>query len=92
MLGSVRHATQDDLDRIAALLAELRGLTQLRERKPGNFWRESRAFVHFHEDAGNLYADVRLDHQFRRLKVTGVEEQASFLAQVRHALGPGRTE
>jgi hypothetical protein len=84
----VRHATQDDLDRIATLLAELRGLAQLRERKPGNFWRASRAFVHFHEDAGDLYADVRLDGQFKRLKVTGAQEQASFLSQVREALGP----
>jgi hypothetical protein len=83
MLGSVRHATQDDLDRIAVLLAELRGLPQLRERKPGDFWRGSRAFVHFHEDVGDLYADVRLDRQFQRLKITGPEEQASFLAQVR---------
>jgi hypothetical protein len=91
MLGSVRHATEDDLDRIAPLLAELRGLAQLRERKPGNFWRGSRAFVHFHEDAGDLYVDVRLDRQFQRLKVTGAEEQASFLSQVRQALGPGGT-
>jgi hypothetical protein len=86
MLGSVRHATQDDLDRIAALLAGLRGLGPLRERKPGNFWRGSRAFVHFHEDAGDLYADVRLGSKFQRLKITSAEEQASFLSQVRQAL------
>ncbi|MGI9005495.1 MAG: hypothetical protein ACR2FU_04720 [Streptosporangiaceae bacterium] len=87
----MRHATQDDLDRIEALLAELRGLPELRERKPGNFGRGSRAFVHFHEDAGDLYADVRLDGAFRRLKVTTPGEQASFLAQARQALGTGES-
>ena len=86
----MRHATRDDLDRIEEVLKELRRLPQLRERKSGNFWRGSRAFVHFHEDAGDLYADVRLDGRFQRTKVTTAEEQAGFLSQVREALGPGR--
>ncbi len=86
MLGYVRHATQDDLDRLGELLAELRGLPRLRERKPGNFSRGSRAFFHFHEDAGDLYVDVRLGASFERMKVTSRDEQAEFLAQVRRAL------
>jgi hypothetical protein len=45
--------------------------------------------VHFHEDAGDLYADVRLDLKFERLKVTGADEQARFLSRVREALGTG---
>lgn len=83
----MRHATQEDLDRLEALLAELRRLPQLRERKPGNFSRGSRAFLHFHEDAGYLYVDVKLDGKFQRMKVTGGSEQAEFLSQVREALG-----
>jgi hypothetical protein len=82
----VRHATPEDLDRLEALLAELRTLPQLQERKRGNFGRGSRAFLHFHEDAGDLYADVRLDGAFRRMNVTSPREQADFLAQVRIAL------
>jgi hypothetical protein len=54
----VRHATQNDLDRLEVLLEELRKLPQLRSKR-GNFTRELRAFLHFHEDAGDLYADVR---------------------------------
>jgi hypothetical protein len=42
--------------------------------------------LHFHEDAGDLYADVRLDGAFRRMNVTSPREQADFLAQVRIAL------
>lgn len=85
----MRHATQDDLDRITELLAELRLLPQLRERKPGYFSRGSRAFLHFHEDAGDLYVDVRLDTEFQRMKVTSGNEQADFLSRVRAALSPG---
>ncbi|HXB49756.1 MAG TPA: hypothetical protein VNW50_18495 [Streptosporangiaceae bacterium] len=83
----MRHATQEDLDRLEALLAELRRLPQLRERKPGYFSRGSRAFLHFHEDAGYLYVDVKLDGKFQRMKVTSGSEQAEFLSQVREALG-----
>jgi hypothetical protein len=84
----VRHATQEDLDRLEALLAELRGLPQLRERKRGYFSRGSRAFLHFHEEAGDYYVDVRLGSEFQRMKVTSGSEQAEFLLQVREALRP----
>jgi hypothetical protein len=84
----VRHATDDDLDHLEALLAELRGLPQLRERKRGSFSRGPRAFLHFHEDAGEFYVDVRLDTAFERMKVTSAAGQADFLARVRTALKP----
>ena len=84
----VRHATQEDLNRVEALLAELRTLPGLRERKRGHFSRGSRAFLHFHEHAGDLYADVRLDVEFERMKVTSPGEQAAFLSSVRAALQP----
>ena len=84
----VRHATQEDLDRLAALLAELRKLPQLRERKRGYFSRGSRAFLHFHADAGDLYVDVKLGGKFERMRVTSHNEQADFLSRVREALVP----
>jgi hypothetical protein len=84
----VRHATQEDLDHVEELLGELRQLPQLRERKRGHFSRGSRAFLHFHEDAGDLYADVRLDSRFQRMRVTSRREQAELLSQVRAALQP----
>lgn len=84
----MRHATAEDLDRLEPLLAELRAFPQLRERKRGSFSRGSRAFLHFHEDAGDLYVDVRLDSTFRRMNVTSQADQADFLAQVRAAGQP----
>ncbi len=85
----MRHATLEDLDRVEALLGELRKLPQLREHKRGYFSRGSRAFLHFHEDAGDLYVDVRLDSTFQRMRVTSRTEQAGLLSQVREALQPG---
>ena len=85
----MRYASQADLDRIETLLADLRGIPGLRERKRGYFSRGPRAFLHFHEDAGDLYVDVRFDTDFERTKVTSCDDQARFLARVRDALGSG---
>ncbi len=82
----MRHATQEDLDRLEELLAELSTLAQVRERKRGSFSRGSRALLHFHEDAGDLYADVRLDTTFQRVRVTSRAEQAELLSRLRAAL------
>jgi hypothetical protein len=82
----VRHATQEDLDRAEALLVGLRKIPELRERKRGYFARGLRAFLHFHEDAGDLYVDVRLEGAFRRMRVTSRKEQADLLARARRAL------
>jgi hypothetical protein len=84
----VRHATDEDLDHVPALLTELRTLPQLRERKRGYFSRGSRAFLHFHEDAGDMYVDVRLGDSFERMRVTTAAEQAVFLGRVRAELRP----
>jgi hypothetical protein len=82
----VRHATPDDLDHVEALLMELRKLPQLHERKRGYFSRGSRAFLHFHEDEGDYYVDVRLESAFQRMKITSRTEQADLLSRVRRAI------
>ena len=82
----MRHATQEDLDQIEPLLVELRKLPELLERKRGYFSRGSRAFLHFHEDAGDLYVDVRLGSAYQRARVTSREEQADLLSRVRRTL------
>jgi hypothetical protein len=38
----VRHATQDDLDHVEALLVDLRKFPQLRERQRGYFYVDAR--------------------------------------------------
>ena len=82
----MRHATPEDLDCLEALLAGLRKLPGLRERKRGYFSRGSRAFLHCHQDAGDLYVDVKLDVASERMRVTGRKEQDDLLERVRRAL------
>jgi hypothetical protein len=59
---------------------------QLRERKRGYFSWGGRAFLHFHEDAGDYYVDVKLDSRFQRVKVTSRSDQALLLTRVKEAL------
>lgn len=55
----MRHAGPAALARLAGLLAALRGLPALAERRPGVFYLRGRAFLHFHEDPAGLFADLR---------------------------------
>jgi hypothetical protein len=82
----MRHATPEDLNRLEALLEKLRTFPRLRERKRGSFSCGSRALLHFHEDAGDLYADVKIDGEFRRMRVTNRQDQAALLKCVREEL------
>ncbi len=86
ILGPVRHATEEDLDQLEPLLAELRTMP-LSERKRGSFSRGSNAFLHFHADEGEYWVDVRLGEGFERMPVTTQAERDSFLGEVRKALG-----
>jgi len=83
----MRHATDADLDRLDALLARLRVVDGLTERKRGNFQHRSRAFLHFHADGDDLYADVRLDGvDFDRRRVTSDAEQRSLVSAIETAV------
>jgi hypothetical protein len=85
----VKHAGPSALAGVDGLLAELRAVDGLAERKPGIFYRRSRAFLHFHEDPTGLYADVRLDAaaDFTRIRVSTEGEQSNLLDEVRRAVG-----
>jgi hypothetical protein len=81
----VRHATPAALDHLDGLLADLRAVPGLTEKKRGLFYRGSRAFLHFHEDPTGMYADVRLGESFERFRVSGRAEQKDLLRRVRAA-------
>ena len=67
-------------------MAELRKLGSLRERKRGYFSWRSKAFLHFHEDSGDMYVDVKLDGTFQRMKVSSRSEQDALVSRVRDAI------
>lgn len=86
-LTDVRHARDEDLDRIEPLLTELRTVDELTERSRGVFYRRSRACLHFHVDGDAMYADVRCEgDDFERTRVTTNAEQRAFVRRVRRAL------
>ncbi len=83
----MRHPRDGELDRMAPVLEQLRGIDGLVERTPGVFYRRSRAFLHFHVDGDDFYADLRVDGtDFDRLRVTTKAEQRALVAAVRQAL------
>ena len=84
----MKHATSTALDQLAALLAQLRTLAVLRERKTGIFYRASKPYLHFHEDPAGLFADVRFEGiTFTRFAVNTVKERAAFFAAVKTNCG-----
>ena len=75
----MRHARPDDLTPLAPALERLRAVPGLTEKKPGTFYRGSKAFLHFHVDAAGLFADVRPDDAWERLPVDTPAQQRVLL-------------
>ena len=79
----MKHASEQTIASLDSLLEKIRLLPGLKEKKPGIFYRKSRAFLHFHEDDHKIYADVRLQEpDFQRFPVTTQAEQTAFLNAV----------
>ncbi len=53
------HADEVALSRLLPLLRQLREIKDLREMKPGIFYLKGSAFIHFHDAAGTLVADLK---------------------------------
>lgn len=76
----MKHAGPTALDALANLLGSIRERGDLKEPRPGVFYRNGKAFLHFHEDAAGLFADLRVSQEWERFRVTEADEQAAFLA------------
>ena len=66
------------------LLAQLRALPGLTEKKRGVFYRKSRAFLHFHEDPKGMFADISDPN--KRIDVTHPAGQAALMNAARDRL------
>ena len=82
----MKHVSTAGLDELDDLLLELRHVDGLTEKKRGVFSRGSRAFLHFHEDPSGLYADIRIDGEFERMRVTTKAERKRLLSVARAAV------
>jgi len=83
----MKHAGPATLQMLAPLLARLRALPGLVERRPGCFYQGPKAFLHFHEDASGTHADVRLARpEFTRMRVESTHEHDALLVAIASAL------
>lgn len=80
----MRHARNQDLDRVEDLLVQLRALPGLVEKKRGVFYRKGRAFLHFHQDAKGMFAD--LCDPDERIDLTGAAGQTHLVSVARNRL------
>jgi hypothetical protein len=80
------HAGPEALDLLEPVLAKLRKLDGLRERKRGAFYRGSSAFLHFHEDPAGFFADLKVADDFVRFPVNSGAEVERLLARAARAL------
>ena len=82
----MKHATETALLELADLLAELRLVQGLSERKHGIFYRRGAAFLHFHEDPAGLFADIQSGNGWIRLPANSQPERATVLRTVNNIL------
>jgi hypothetical protein len=82
----MKHAGPEALDQLEPVLAKLRKLDGLRERKRGAFYRGSSAFLHFHEDPAGFFADLKVADDFVRYPVNSGADVERLLARVARAL------
>jgi hypothetical protein len=82
----MKHAGRHALEALGGLLAEVREQGGLVERSPGVFYRKGRAFLHFHEDASGLHADLRPRADWERFRVETEAERRIFLSALKGSL------
>jgi hypothetical protein len=74
----MRHARPEDLDRIEPLLAQIRALGVLKEKKRGCFYFKSKGVLHFHDDPKGMFADIFDD----RVQVDDAAGAAEVVARI----------
>jgi len=82
----MKHAGQKTLDALESLLIQIRRYKSLKEKKRGQFYRKSSAFLHFHEDPEGLFADLRVGDGWKRLPVTTKADCKVLLAELNKSL------
>lgn len=81
----VRHAGVQALAQLVPLLIDLRAIEWLAERKPGIFYKGGQAWLHFHEDGSDLFADLKVDGDWQRYRVNSQNECERLLVDVRQS-------
>jgi hypothetical protein len=77
----MKHAGAEALNTLNELLSAIRA-RGLNEPRPGSFYRQGRAWLHFHEDKAGLFADIRVGTEWERFRVSETEERAALLSLI----------
>jgi hypothetical protein len=86
----MKHAGAAALDQLEDLLAQIRALGLLKEKKRGVFYRKSSAAIHFHEDPLGFFADLRGTGGWERLPVNTAGQRRAMLRRL-HAVIDSQT-
>jgi hypothetical protein len=82
----------EDLDRLDALLTQLRSLGELKERRRGTFTRGSAPFLHFHSFASGLAADLKVHGRWLRYDVERAAGRRILVRDVQRVLRDHTTQ
>jgi hypothetical protein len=82
----MKHASAAALHGLSELLGQIRAKQGIKEKKLGIFYRNSKSFLHFHEDPAGLFADLSLGAEFARYPVNTKKEWRVLLTAIDHAL------
>lgn len=78
----MKHADVRALEAVSDLIENLRGRSDLVEKRLGIFYIKGRAFLHFHKDPTGLFADLRHGEDWQRFPINDPDECARLLAAV----------
>ncbi len=79
----MKHASEKTLSSIKDVLKSIRQNKFLKEKKKGVFYKQSQAFIHFHEDLGGLFADLKTNNEWKRFPVNTRNEKEHFLKEAK---------
>ena len=82
----MKHATEQALGKITPLLKQIRKFPELKEKKKGIFYKGYIAFLHFHEDGKELFADLKVKDLWKRICVNSKPEQVKLISMIRKIL------
>ena len=78
----MKHASNQSLSPIKSFLNTIRKFKELKEKKLGIFYKDSIAFLHFHEDPKGLFADLKIANKWKRFRVNTQAEQTILLKRI----------
>ena len=82
----MKHASTKALDCIKDILTKLKKYKSLKEKQKGMFYKNSEAFIPFHEDLKGIFADLNIKNKWERLLVSTKSGKDHFLKKAQKVI------